>query len=158
MGTILTPEILDRAFALTEPSALAILRKSGTTWGPKMVVGLATGPGIYKPKEFTFGIDELWDPAWGPNESEFWQIAKAKLAVVERLRMSTSVVVATMPWMLEPGEFLYAGGVYDHGISVAFSGAKGWADEAIAKILLVNIIMLAMLETERRIEAKEKKI
>lgn len=158
MGSILTRAMLNKAYELTKPSALAILNMPGATWGPKMAVGFVTGPGIETFNDFCFEIDEPWNPEWG-NEEKFWNIARRKLELAERMRMSTSVVVGTMPWVLEVSEFLYpGGGVYENGISVAFSGAMGWADEAIAKIFLANIIMLARLETDRRIAAGEMEI
>lgn len=158
MARILTPEMLREAITLTKPSALAILKNPKAIWGPKRVAGLVKGPGIEEPVKIVFEIKEPWNLSkWGKKD-KYWKIAMAKLAVVERLHMSTTIVLATMPWMLQSGEFLYIGGVYENGISVAFSGGRGWADEAIGKHLLANIIMLAHLEAERRIEAGEEKI
>ena len=73
--------------------------------------------------------------------------------------MNTSVIVALYPALLEEGDFLYAGGAYRAGIGGASaSGAKAWADEAIAEIVLTNLNMLVQLEKDRRIQAEQMEI
>ena len=158
-GRIITRDLIRQAIKLARPSAEAILRYEGATWGPKLVMGFAQAPGV-EAEQFSYdviGSDEEWNSEWG-DANEFTRIALAKLAVVLREKSPASVIVATRPWCLEEGEFLYVGGTYCDGIAVVASGAKGWADEAISKIVTSNIVMLAQLEVERRVQAGLKKI
>lgn len=71
-----------------------------------------------------------------------------KLDLVCREKMSSSEIVLLRPWLVRPGEYLYSGGVWEDGIAVATSGARGWADEAISSIILSCIQMLARLKAE----------
>ncbi|MFA7319179.1 MAG: hypothetical protein WC022_01110 [Parcubacteria group bacterium] len=109
---------------------------------------------------FRFDAEENaeWDPKWRKPE-DFLNIAARKLDVVMKHRMNTSVIVALYPALLEEGDFLYAGGAYRAGIGGASaSGAKAWADEAIAEIVLTNLNMLVQLEKDRRIQAEQMEI
>jgi len=146
---IIDEALVREAIKLAQPTVAAILAHNGATWGPKWVTGRVMAPGLETDKfEFEFSSD-------GPKEE--WNSEK-KLAVAEREKTSTSVVVATRAWCLEEGEYLFPGGVHRDGISVSASGAKGRADEAIAEVVLSLIIMLANLKTDLRIEYKQTKI
>lgn len=151
---ILSRDLVNKALKLAEPSILAILNEEGLTWGPKWVVGCMTGPGLLNENIlFQFGKDygKEWNNAeWG-NQEMFFEIAKAKLKLVMREKMASSVIASTKPWVLEGGEFLYTGGYYQDGIGAAVSGALARTDEACAKIIHVSITMLAFLEAENRI-------
>lgn len=154
---ILTKELVERAVELVCPAAKEILFAEGTTWGPKWVEGRVEAPGLEEMIKFDFGEEphrfgepaRKWRREWG-EEIYFGEIAEAKLRVVMREGVNASLVVATKPWLLKGGEYLYAGGVYRDGIAVAVSGAKSATDEAIAEMVVSSIVMLAMLETERR--------
>lgn len=165
---ILTKELVEKAIELVRPVAEKILNTEGTTWGPKWVRGVVKLPGLLGPLDvigFEFGdvsIDDFgdvsteWNPDWGERKN-FREIAETKLETAIREDMNTSFVVATRPWQLLPGEYLYAGGATRNGISVAVSGAKGVTDEALAEMVISAIIMLALLETEKRLkEGKEQ--
>ena len=155
---ILTNEMVDKAIALAKPSALAILNEKGTTWGPKWVSGCVKGPGLSSEVAFDFGeISDRWQPEWG-NRVNFSDVARSKLRVVEREGIPTSVLIATKPWQLEEGEYLYEGGVVRNGICVAVSGAEGRADEAIAEIVLSAIVMLAFMDVNERVKENRMEI
>lgn len=154
---IITEELVWRAIGLATPSALEILASEGTTWGPQWVEGFVDAPGLEEPISFIFGESTSWDDDWGEFRS-FSEIAITKLDVADREGLPTSVVAATMPWVLDEGEYLYAGGTTRNGITVATSGAKGRTDEGLAEILLACIIMLAMLELDQRVKAEEMQI
>jgi hypothetical protein len=156
---ILTVEMIRKAVELVRPSANKILKTKGTTWGPRWVMGyIALRDRKATVIPFTFGtFSEDWREEWGKYKN-FNEIALAKLEVVLREGMSTRLVVATQPWSLRPGEYLYPGGVIRGNICVAVSGANGSTDEAIAEMVLSAIIMLAQLETSERIKAEENKI
>ncbi|MFA5871308.1 MAG: hypothetical protein WC858_01160 [Parcubacteria group bacterium] len=158
-GRILTMDLIYKAIGLAEPTATAILKQRGATWGPKQVFGFATGPDIEHPVSFHFSADEdgIWKRDWGTPE-RFVNIAAKKLKVALREKSPTSVVIAARPWSLDPGEFLYTGGFYRDGLAASASGAKGFADAAIAEILISNIVMLCQLEAGRRIEAGQTEI
>ena len=158
---ILTQEMIAKAIELVRPSAEKILNTEGTTWGPRCVAGwIAIRDPQILLNSFTFGTTkdtQDWKPEWGEYK-DFVRIADSKLQVVLREGMSTRLVIATQPWKLKAGEYLYPGGVIRGDICVAASGAKGSTDEAIAEMVLSVIIMLAQLETSKRIETKNSRI
>ena len=150
---ILNKYLVRKAIWLATPSILKILEHKGATWGPKWVTGFVSIPDREEWIDFQIGED----PEWG-NPDRFFEIAGKKMAVVEREGKATSVVVATRPWRLKDGEYLYPGGATRDGISVVASGAKGRADEAISEIILSAIRMLAFLKADVKVEAHEMKI
>ncbi len=156
---ILTKDLAWKAFKLAEPSILAILNHPGATWGPKWVAIYVDGPGIAEPQLFHVGDDpkHRWSSDWGAP-SGYDAIAKKKLEAVSREQESTRALISNCPWLFEKGEFLYVGGDFHEGISVAVSGAEGTADEAIAAIIIVNIKMLCFLEVERKIRSGDEKV
>jgi hypothetical protein len=157
---LITKKLIQKAIKLTRPSAIAILETEGATWGPKAVIGYIEAYGIKKRiyYDFNFDKDVEWQAGWGKPE-KFSDIAEKKLDVVMKHYMNTSTIVALYPALLDEGEFLYAGGAYREGIGGASaSGAKGWADEAISEILLININMLVQLEKDRRIKEDKMEI
>jgi hypothetical protein len=155
---ILTEAMVRGAIELVRSTAEVILGAIDTTWGPRWVEGRVKVPGVEKILKFDFGTtDREWNPEWG-KEKYFGEIAEAKLRVVEREGVNTRIVVATRPWKLKPGEGLYSGGAVRDGICVAVSGAKGTTDEAIAEMVISVIVMLAFLETERRLQEGRKQI
>jgi hypothetical protein len=153
---IITEELIKEAIDLVSPSAEAIFAAEGTGWGPKWVDGFVAAPGLGD-IPFRFGEATEWNPVWG-DQPDFPAIAAQKLRLAKRLGEDTSRIVAVRPWQLEPGEYLYEGGVSRFGISAATSGAKGRTDEALADILVSTIIMLAHLETDRRLAAHHPRI
>ena len=153
---IITEELIRQAVDLVAPSAEAILAAEGTGKGPKWVDGFVSAPELGD-IPIRFGEATEWNPAWG-DQPNFPAIAAQKLKLAKRLGEDTSRIVAVRPWQLEPGEYLYEGGVSRFGISAAISGAMGHTDEALADILVSTIIMLAHLETDRRIAAHHQKI
>lgn len=156
MARIITKEMVKKAIELVRPTAEAILNTEGTTWGPKWMIGYVRVPELNTIRAI-FGNRTSWDEGWG-EEKDFSEVAIDKIDAAARTGIDTSAIVALAPWLLEEGEYLYAGGVSEEGIAVSMSGAKGRADEAIASILLSTIKMLAHLETERRIGAKDMQI
>ncbi|NTU66322.1 MAG: hypothetical protein HGB08_00160 [Candidatus Moranbacteria bacterium] len=163
MSRIITEEMVREGVRLAMPAIDAILAKEGTTWGPKLVMWCVKIPGSENDIHGeSFGesarwTDKNWEEGW-ESTGKFLAIARKKLAVAERERIATSVVAATRPWCLEEGEFLYPGGVYCDGVSVAVSGAKGETDEAIAWLILNAILMLTNLDARKRIEEKQMEI
>ena len=130
---------------------------AGATWGPQWVDVYINAPGLEHRFVTQFGKRTEWNPEWG-EERNFGLVADKKQQLSEREKMNTSEIAALKPWLIQDGEYLYPGGVYDSGISVGVSGAKGWADEAIGKILVAYIIMFAMLETDTRKTEKRMQI
>jgi len=152
---ILTEEMIERAIAMVTPSAKKILAEKETTWGPvwvEVVVGFSSESYTY-----TIGKPTPWKKKWGEFKN-FSIIADAKMEAAAREKVNTSVLVASQPWNLEEGEYLYSGGATRDGIAVGVSGAKGIVDEAIAEMIISAIVMFAKLETDRRIKGGENKI
>ncbi len=159
---ILTAKLIRKAVELVRPSAEEILNTEGTTWGPKWVEVIVSAPDqdilSSAPVFHTrFGEETPWQLEWG-KEKDFIRIAFAKLYVAEREGVNTSIVVATQPWKLKKGEYLYPGGATRDGISVGVSGAKGVTDEAIAEMIISAIIMLAQLEAGQRLKEGKAEI
>jgi hypothetical protein len=159
---ILTAELIRKALELVRPSVEKILNTEGTTWGPKWVEvvvrasdqdSLTSVPVLYT----RFGKAIFWQSEWG-EKKDFNKIALSKLYVAKREGVNTSIVIATQPWKLKKGEYLYPGGATRDGISVGVSGAKGVTDEAIAEIVISAIIMLAQLETGQRLKEGKAEI
>lgn len=153
---IITEGLVKKAIELVRPAAEKILNAEDTTWGPKWVEGLIKAPGLEEELSFLFGKVTEWNPSWGAIF--FSKIVAAKLQVVKREGVNTSILVATKPWKLEEGEYLYPGGAVRDGICVAVSGAKGRTDEAIAEMVISAIVMLAFLETEKRLKEGQEQI
>jgi hypothetical protein len=161
MAKIIIPELVLEAIELARPTAIAILRFEGATWGPKMIVGFVNILGMEMQIPYSFnaeGENAEWNPEWKSPDA-YVRIASKKLGLVMKHELNTSVIVALFPGLLDEGEFLYAGGAYRTGIGGASaSGAKGWADEAISEHVLININMLTQLEKDRRILAGHMEI
>ena len=154
---IITGKMVEKALELAKPTIEIILKQPGTTWGPQWVNGYLSCPGITEDIPFTFGEETEWDHNWGAKR-DFWTVAGEKLELARRMGEDTSKIIASSPWLIEPGEFLYPGGAIYLGISAGTSGAMGWVDELISSMIIEIIIMLAHLETDRRIAAHEMKI
>ena len=150
---ILNGECIEVALQLSKPSILAILNDECTTWGPKWITGFATGPGLLEERigfEFGEAPGKIWDDKWETPEKHIL-VAKKNIDLVIREKCSSSVIIATRPWLLDSGEFLYTGGAYCDGIAVAVAGARGRVNEAIAEIIISTVKMLVYLETDYRI-------
>ena len=155
---IITNDLIKTALSLIELTAREILLSEGTTWGPRWVEGFISAPGVSGAIPFKFGKVTEWNNEWGKRRFTSSEIALKKLNLAERFGDDTSSIIEACPWVLEEGEFLYAGGISRFGINVGVSGAKGRVDEAIANLLVDCIIMLAHLETDARIARHEMQI
>jgi len=151
MARIITKEMVLEAIELARPTAEAILRTEEAIWGPKVVQGAVSIPGINDLIRFIYSGEknEPWNPAWGIFEN-FFDIVTEKMKVVMREKMNSSIIAKLMPWLLKENEFMYAGGAYSDEIGATASGARGWADECISEVIISNIKMLARLEAGRR--------
>ena len=156
---IINESMVQTAVHLTAAAAkkLSNSKTVGAAWGPRWVDVFVNAPGLKERLQFHFGEKTEWNPEWG-KQMDFEFVASKKQQLSEREKMNTSEIAALKPWLIQDGEYLYPGGVYDSGISVGVSGAKGWADEAIGKILVAYIIMFAMLETDTRKTEKRMQI
>jgi len=154
---IITESMIQQAIDLARPSVQIMLRTEDLTWGPRYVscsLRVRNMPVI----QFDLGaIPKKWNTNWG-EEINFASIARRKRHECERGRANTSVIIATRPWTLQDGDYLYAGGAYRDGIAVGVSGAKGRTDEAIAETIINCIILLAQLETDKRIAANQTRL
>lgn len=157
MGRIITAELINDAIVFARPSILEILSGHGygTTWGPNWVKIIIEFEG--SKQSFQVGDKQDWNPEWG-EEVSFSHIAMAKLDASSRTDHPTRHLVHTAPHLLREGEYLYVGSVTWEGITVAVSGAKSAADEAIALVVLAMIKMLIFLEAERRLREGEDQI
>jgi hypothetical protein len=143
-------EIFAEAVRLTDKYAQALLARQGMTWGPRYVRAVARLPQQEELFEATLGFPQEWDPAWGDDEVDFGPIARNKLA--QALRAGASGRAKwELPWFLERGDYLAAGGVAttDRGVAVGVSGAYGLVDEAIAMVLLSTICQLYRIRLDR---------
>jgi len=161
MPRIITPELVARAIELVRPAVQEILCDSQAVWGPRWVDGWVDAPGLEKAYRFGFQAmrsrSRVWNRKWG-KKMDFVSVADKKLSVVKRLGVNTSAVAKLMPWLLQEGEYLYAGGAWRDGICVAVSGAKSAADEAIAEMVASAIVMLCLLDAEKRLKENKAQI
>lgn len=153
---IITRGMIGEAVVLARPSARMMLRTKELIWGPKYVMcSLRVRDMIVI--DFRLGTFAKWNPKWG-EEIDFAQIARRKRRECERGKANTSVIIATRPWTLKDGDYLYAGGAYRDEMAIGVSGAKSRTDEAIGEMILNNLGMLAQLETDKRIAANQMQI
>lgn len=149
---IITNDLIKKALKMARPTAEKFLATEGMTWGPKWVEGYVRVIGIDDIR-FVFGKRTEWNTAWGPeNKTNFSEKAMEKLEIAERFNCNTSFIMSIAPWLDPKEACLYPGGSSSNGISVGVSGAKGWVDEAIARIVIVCIstIALTYFETDKQ--------
>ncbi len=156
---ILTRELVGMAIDIVQPTIIEILKTNGLIWGPRWVAIRVKVPGFDKIicSEISVVSDKRWRSEWG-EEKNFGEIAEKKCVVAGREGLNTSVIVATKPWLLKEGEYLYSGGAVRDGISVGISGALGIVDETIAMMIIDAIVMLTQVEAEKRIKEGKKQI
>ncbi|MEW5805284.1 MAG: hypothetical protein AB1721_00940 [Patescibacteria group bacterium] len=152
---VLTTALIFTAVELVKPTAIKIIKLPEAHWGPTWIKGWISTPNKEE-FSFSFGKEQKWDPSWG-ELVDFNLIAKRKMELARRLKMDTKVAAA-YPWLLEPGDYLYPGGVYRQGIAVGCSGIVGHADEGLAALVADTIIMLAQLKTGQLIAADRMRI
>lgn len=143
-------EELNLAINIARPSIEKLLEAEGTTWGPKWVVVVIDVPGLSR-HIITIGEVTDWNPEWG-EEKDFKEIAMAKADLCNRLNMDTRQIVENYPWLLEEGDFLYAGGSHEAGITVAASGAKSEADEGIGYMIINALTTIGLLRRRALVE------
>jgi len=150
---ILTTELVKRAIALATPSINAVLAEQDTSWGPRWVAIVVSGPGLGERVVETVGRVEGWTAAWG-EPKDFREIALRKAILAERTGMPTDVAVSRMPWLLEEGDYLFQGGTGEPGgLTVTASGAHGATDEGISEMVKALIVMLCRLKVKQMKEA-----
>lgn len=154
---IITDDMVTRALSIAQPTVELLLKEPENTWGPGWVEGWIHVPRLEYNIPFAFGKITDWNPVWG-EKRDFSSVALTKMRLAHRLGKDTGDIVATEPWQLQSGEFLYPGGITYRGISVGTSGAMGWVDEAISNIIMSIIVMLAKFEADRRKAAHEMRI
>lgn len=148
--SIIDLKLIKDATILATPSVEAILKDPRCVWGPKFVNYLIVYDGMWY--DGCFGEKTDWSPEWGSGPDIFMGIAQKKAELAYRTRKSTGEVVALSPWELQPGDYIYPGGVYQNGIAIGVSGVESFVDELIARILLACIVALAKLKFEKKIE------
>jgi hypothetical protein len=152
MSAILTEELVNKALNAAVPTIETLLQDDLCVWGPRYVAVWVSGPDVDVIRYIPEKVPD-WDPAWGP-QIIFSEIARAKLEVADRTGMSTADTLRH-PWVLQPGDTLYEGAVVSlGGLSVAISGAKGQADDGIARLILAIIEMYCRLELRSLQEQK----
>jgi len=154
---IITEEMVRRAIELIRPTAETMLNEEDLIWGPRYVNGSARVRGL-RAIEFRYGTaPKEWNPKWG-EKMDFARLASQKRRQSEQGKANTSDIMGVKPWILHEGDYLYAGGAWRDGIAVGISGADGLVDEAIAMMVIDAIVMLALMETEKRLKAGQAQI
>jgi len=157
MGSMLTRDDVESALVMLDPAIKAILagHQGGlpdTVWGPPMVRVCVIHP-EWEASPATaevWAYEEVpWKEGW-KDRNACTAFAQQKATTAQRVGMATSILVAQCPDMLVAGDLLYAGGYAEDigGLAVGVSGARGIADEAIAKMVFLTIIMFCQLYVE----------
>ena len=71
--------------------------------------------------------------------NDYEKIANAKLDICLRTGLDSRVVAFTQPWLLEPGDVKYGGGVNCGGVCVAASGNHWYHDQMFAEWVISAI-------------------
>ncbi|MEX1061670.1 MAG: hypothetical protein WEC39_00975 [Patescibacteria group bacterium] len=154
----LTKALIEEAIAYALPTVRMMILTH--TWGPKGVVIAVDAKGIEEPVVVVMpelGPEAQWANEW-PGKN-FQEIAIAKARLARRLGMSTRSAIANHLWSLEPGDYLYPGGVAENtDVGVGVSGAYGDTDESAAWVIWNLIYFLCSVKRFKMEEAGIKKI
>lgn len=90
------------------------------------------------------GSDEiLYEESFGDDRSAwrhpYDEIARAKARICQRTGMVGRTLQKDAPWLYEPGDTRYVGGVIENGLVVAASGLQDYLDEMISWMVLSAI-------------------
>ena len=122
-------------------------------WGPRFVAVVVLIQGEVCSWEY-FGSQDQWDPAWA-DPVEFYEVAYAKAKLALRTGLSTREVRERAPFLLQRGDYLWAGGVAAPGIAVGVSGATENGDEEIATEILNTYLSFAAARVSERMSSTE---
>lgn len=148
-----TESLVRTAIKLSEASALTILNHPELDCNQKWIVGYAWTPELWQAiLYFKFGDykEGTWHiPASGMPQMDYdltiaKRNAKKALSLIKSEKECTSAVIERRPWSLQD-KFDQAAGIYEDSISVAVSGENYRVNEAIARIVVTNIRMLAYI-------------
>ena len=142
--------VVQAAIDQLQPFAEGLLAQSWTTWGPSYVHVYVRMPGCDEDLFFTLGNREA-----AVDGEEFFTIAHRKLEAAAREKMDTRAIVALSPWLLQPGEYYYDGGVYRDGIVVAVSGVHAAVDHMLAAMIVEMIKALMIIDRDEHIAADD---
>ena len=154
---IIDGKLIEGAIKIATPAIKEILETRGAFWGPKyvaVVIMMTAEKFVYNE---LLGTVTDWAPEWG-ERLNLRKIAEEKASISARTQIDTGNMVYNAPWLFLPKEHLYAGGVSTAGISIGVSGAKEYADEGIARIILMAIIMLAKLKVAKKRECEDDEV
>lgn len=65
-------------------------------------------------------------------EVDYLHIARAKAILAGRTGLTTGTIITSVPFMLQPGDVRYQGGIYLQGLGCGFSGVQAPYDEPLA--------------------------
>lgn len=87
-----------------------------------------------------------------PEGKQYVQIATVKARMSFREQMDTRMIVSNFAHKLLPGDVVYSGGVFLHGIAVGVSGLPSYLDEIIAYAVAVVWRIIAIVNKEKYVE------
>lgn len=136
MFTGLTPELCAQAWDLVRP---AIVRAADS----RVIRGAVGDIVVLDPARRDGTI--FWSGSIGDVEDKTYGYAVAKAKVAERTQTDTSRLRTDQPHLYTAGDIVYPGGIVRHGLTVAFSGVEGEADEMIAEWFVSAVRGIARL-------------
>ncbi len=82
-------------------------------------------------------------------EKDYEEFASGKAYVSERTGLDSRVVAFTQPWLLQPGDIKYGGGVYREGVVVGASGNEWYYDQLFAEWVASAIQALIRADVQK---------
>lgn len=137
MSVILTRELAKQAVDVVRPAIEALL--GSELAGGRKNLHLV----ILNPTDGTVLHEESWgdETTWAHPYDE---IARAKARQCYRTGVAGRKLQTSTPWLYEPGDTRYAGGVVEDGQVVAASGLKEYFDEMVSWMVFNAIFGLCV--------------
>lgn len=151
-SAILTTQACDDALSLITPALEANLSADGAFGGPNGELIVLNPTTTLEPTGGVQGSDFeddviLWRHQFGdvPNwPFDYGTFARAKAYLSLKHRLPADLVIASYPYLLEPGFAKYGGSAVDPvgGLVVAFSGAAPHHDKFVSELMIAAIRLI----------------
>ena len=139
---VLRPDGVDVADIQPSQCVMNMLGPVWDLYGAELGLGELEITEVAKSVLFIDHIGEEADP-------KYTGIALKKALLAQRAEMPTGDVHHTAPWLMQPGDILFQGGVTENGLTVGFSGVQSPWDECF------SWTMISTVQAELRMEMAE---
>lgn len=90
--------------------------------------------------------EPLFTAGVGDEQGKFIGYATSKCRLAWRERMDTSAILKDHPHLYREGDLHWPGGIYRHGLVVAYSGVQGEYDDMISEWMVAAIRAISQLD------------